>query len=121
MRIAIIGAAASVVFLSGCGPASTNSTASTPPSEIGRYVIVHSSQVERDTILLDTVTGKTWSRVVVTDLQDEPAAWEAMPQLSSDADFAALRAAHPPKPKRGSASSDDLRSILESGAAKNSN
>ncbi len=26
----------------------------------GRYVIVHSPHVQRDTVLLDTLTGKTW-------------------------------------------------------------
>ncbi len=69
------------------------------PSEIGRYAIIHSSQVERDTILLDTVTGRTWSRVEVTDLQGDPPAWDAMPQLNTDADWTALRTNHPPKAK----------------------
>lgn len=65
--------------------------------QAGRYVIVHSSEVERDTILLDTATGRTWSRVEVGDLTDEPPAWEPMPQLNSNADLAALRDRHPPK------------------------
>jgi hypothetical protein len=64
------------------------------PPEIGRYVIVHSPQVERDVILLDTVTGKTWSRVELSDVVDEPVAWEPMPQLNTPADLAALTAAH---------------------------
>jgi hypothetical protein len=57
-------------------------------------VIVHSPQVERDTILLDTVTGKTWSRVEVTDMIDEPPAWDPMPQLNTPADVAALAGVH---------------------------
>ena len=68
-----------------------------PGADLGRYVIVHSPQVERDAILLDTETGRTWSRVEVTDLTDEPVAWAPMPQLNTDADMATLRAAHPAK------------------------
>jgi hypothetical protein len=64
------------------------------PSEIGRYVIVHSPEAERDTILLDTVTGKTWSRVEVRDMVDEPPAWDPMPQLNGKADIDALAAMH---------------------------
>jgi hypothetical protein len=65
------------------------------PSQIGRYLIVHSSQAERDTVLLDTVTGKTWSRVEITDMTDHPVAWDPMPQLNSPADFQQLALAHP--------------------------
>jgi hypothetical protein len=64
------------------------------PSEIGRYTIIHSPQAERDTILLDTVTGKTWSRVEVTDIVGEPPAWDPMPELNTPADIAALAQVH---------------------------
>lgn len=30
------------------------------PVGSGRYIIVHSPHVQRDTVLLDTLTGKTW-------------------------------------------------------------
>ncbi len=62
-------------------------------------MIVHSAEVERDTILLDTVTGRTWSRVQVTDLVDDPPAWDPMPQLNSPQDIEALQAVHGSKPK----------------------
>ena len=32
----------------------------TGPRVAGRYTIIHSPQVENDTMLLDTVTGRTW-------------------------------------------------------------
>jgi hypothetical protein len=53
-------------------------------------VIVHSPQVERDTMLLDTVTGRTWSRVEISDVRGTPPAWEPVPQLNEPADFEAL-------------------------------
>jgi hypothetical protein len=31
-----------------------------PPVVAGRYTIIHSPQVENDTMLLDTATGRTW-------------------------------------------------------------
>jgi hypothetical protein len=98
--------AAAVVALGGCDRLGFGQApkAATAP-EIGRYVIVHSPEAERDTILLDTATGKTWSRVEVTDLVDDPPAWDPMPQLNGPADFAALAAAHGSKPAPGAAKS----------------
>ena len=37
-----------------------------PVGAPGRYVVVHSPHVQRDTLLLDTATGKTWQ------LQSDP-------------------------------------------------
>ena len=84
------------LFLASCDQPVSNPR---PPSEVGRYVIVHSPEAERDTILLDTVTGKTWSRVEVTDITDNPPAWDPMPQLNSVDDIRALGAAHGLKAK----------------------
>jgi hypothetical protein len=64
---------------------------------VGRFVIVHSPEAEKDTILLDTATGRTWTRAEVTDLTDEPPVWDPMPQLNTPADLTALEANHPPK------------------------
>jgi len=85
--------AASMAALYGC----SQQKPANPPPQVGRYVIVHSAEVERDTILLDTATGRTWSRVEVSDLTNDPAAWDPMPQLNAPADLAALRGTYPPK------------------------
>jgi hypothetical protein len=66
-------------------------------STVARFTIVHSPHVERDTILLDTLTGRTWTLVNVTDLTDEPAAWEPIKQINTTADMSALSVNHPPK------------------------
>ena len=87
------GQASNIQAANSTGPLET---AAAP--QAGRWVVVHSPEAERDTILLDTATGRTWSRVQVGDLTDEPAAWDPMPQLNSAEDFATLRANHPPKP-----------------------
>jgi hypothetical protein len=94
-----------VIMAAGCAP-STPPAPAAKASEIGRYVIVHSPEAEQDTILLDTVTGRTWSRVEVTDVVDEPPAWDPMPQLNSPQDIEALRAVHGSKPKSGHSNSN---------------
>jgi hypothetical protein len=93
-RLALATLAGALTY--GCTPAPV---ASPKPSEVGRFVIVHSPEAERDTILLDTVTGRTWSRVEVTDITDEPPAWDPMPQLNSAKDLEALVAVHGSKAK----------------------
>jgi hypothetical protein len=80
---------------SGCTKPTEVRTA--PAVVVGRYVIVHSPQVERDVILLDTATGRTWYQASLTDLTDEPSVWLPEPQLNTDADWSALREAHPVK------------------------
>jgi hypothetical protein len=79
--IVIIGAAT----LAGCTQAPQQAAVqpAPKPSEVGRYVIVHSPQVERDTVLLDTLTGRTWVETEITDLPGKPVVWEPMPQLNS--------------------------------------
>ena len=71
-----------------------------PPKEqpqVGRYVIVHSPQIERDTVLLDTATGKTWEAVTFTDLEDGPTAWRPMARTDDEDEMNELRSDHPPK------------------------
>ncbi len=58
-------------------------------------MIVHSPQVERDTILLDTATGQTWQQGQMTAFTSDPLAWVPFPQLSAQADYDALALDHP--------------------------
>lgn len=47
------------------------------PKVAGRWTIIHSPQVERDTMLLDTATGRTWQLVNVGGAADnEVLAWQ---------------------------------------------
>jgi hypothetical protein len=46
------------------------------PSEVGRYTIIHSPQIESDTILLDTVTGRTWQLQKAEFLNGDPLGWQ---------------------------------------------
>lgn len=74
-------------------------TPSMPPSEVGRFVIVHSPHIQRDTVLLDTETGQTWILVQLTDVNDEPAEWEPMFRLPED--YAKIVAQYGLKSRRG--------------------
>jgi hypothetical protein len=86
------------LFCSGCGRFSPNnepsavaqnvatepkpsdkfdaSTATPAQSEVGRYTIIHSPQIERDTMLLDTETGDTWQLVQTS--KDGDLAWQSV-------------------------------------------
>lgn len=57
-----------------------NQSETAPPaaSPVGRFTIVHSPHTQRDTILLDTATGKTWSQYERTN-EGNSAAWDPMP------------------------------------------
>lgn len=81
-RIGFAATLASTIAM--CLPALS---ASPSAGEIGRYVIIHSPIVERDTMLLDTVTGRTWQLMQESDLNDEPLAWSPVPQLNSKEDM----------------------------------
>jgi len=56
--------------LAGCGQ-----TEPAKPSPTGRFTIVHSPHLERDTQLLDTWTGQTW---VLTETKEGGLSWESM-------------------------------------------
>jgi hypothetical protein len=56
-------------------------------SDVGRYVIVHSPHIQRDTMLLDTVTGQTWQMVQFSDLKGEPVAWQRVTKLDTAEDY----------------------------------
>ena len=58
--------------------------ASTPIPPIGRYTIIHSPEVERDTMLLDTATGRTWQLVQVGSGDNGALAWEAVNRPAGD-------------------------------------
>jgi hypothetical protein len=105
MRILMLTGLVSYLALGGCERFQTKAAA-TPPVSIGRYVIVHSPQTERDVILLDTASGRTWALTEETYLNGNPYAWEPVTQLNSDADRTALETLLGPKPK-GAATRDN--------------
>ena len=66
MRHALALALFSGLTAACSGPPQTGKPAisqSDAAGAVGRYVIVHSPHVERDTVLLDTATGKSWTMV----------------------------------------------------------
>jgi hypothetical protein len=53
-----------------------------PPTQ-GRYQIVMSPHVARDTFLLDTETGRVWQLTAFMFLNGEPAVWNLMPRIDN--------------------------------------
>ena len=72
-------------ILLGIAYAQTNST-QVPQSQAisGRYQIITSPVVARNTFLLDTQTGKIWQLTQFTNLKDEPMAWMIQPRLDTE-------------------------------------
>lgn len=70
-----------------------------PVGAPGRFIIVHSPHVQRDTVLLDTATGKTWQLAQDTSLEGEPVYWEPMARTDNAAELQDLLRYHPKKAK----------------------
>ena len=99
-----IAGAVSVGSLALAGCSQPGRTANTervetvkPSSEVGRYTIVHSPHMQRDTILLDTVTGRTWQQVTYNDLKGDPTAWDPLYRADNSDELEELRKYNPPK------------------------
>ena len=98
--------------------AETSGEAGSGPVQVGRYVIVHSPQVERDTILLDTGTGKTWSRVELSSISGSPPGWEPMARTDDNEAMSALRETDGAAPlKNGANESAESHSESENATA----
>lgn len=63
----------------------------------GRYVIVHSPHKQSDTVLLDTVTGKTWLQVEDASREGTPIYWANMAREDNAAEMAKWARDNPPK------------------------
>lgn len=70
---AILGCLSALAVLSSCDAPQPDAP---EPSEVGRYVIIHSPQIEADTMLLDTVTGRTWQLVNAGTVKDQELLWQ---------------------------------------------
>ena len=101
--------------------ADTSGKAGPGPLQVGRYIIVHSPQVERDTVLLDTGSGKTWSRVGLSSINGSPPGWEPMPRTDDNEAMSALRETDGATPlKKGANEPADTSSESENVTAPSS-
>lgn len=71
-----------------------------PVGGSGRYVIVHSPHVQRDTVLLDTATGKTWILTQDSSREGEPYAWVPLARTDNDAEMHQWVLDNPRKPNQ---------------------
>lgn len=72
-----------------------------PVGAPGRYIIVHSPHVQRDTVLLDTATGKTWQ--LQTDSSRDASIWVPLARSDNPIEMQAWLKENPrvDKPKDG--------------------
>jgi len=81
------------------GPAlsqrSSSPAAAPAPTASGRYTIIHSPHLEKDTVLLDTVTGKTW--ILVEDTSRNAFFWSPLARKDNDAEIQNWLNDHPAK------------------------
>jgi len=66
-----------LLLLTGCDQiASRQAQAPTKNGvPVGRFTIVHSPHIQRDTMLLDTATGETWELVTKDKTPDSELTW----------------------------------------------
>lgn len=70
------------IALAGCGQfENPRNQVESPP--VGRWTIVHSPHVQRDTMLLDTVTGNTWVLVRLGEKENSGYGWEFSERLDA--------------------------------------
>jgi hypothetical protein len=73
---AILGCLAALTILSACDEPRESKSDASDQSDVGRFVIVHSPHLEVDTMLLDTVTGRSWQLVNVGSDKNQELAWQ---------------------------------------------
>lgn len=78
-------------------PVSAQVARKAPPSAppTGRYTIVHSPHVQKDTVLLDTATGKTW--ILVEDTSRDAFFWSPLARKDNDEEVQDWMRDHPVK------------------------
>ena len=96
--IKLVPAIIAAALLCWAWPYCADAQTTAPAQTDGRFVIVHSPHTERDVILLDTRTGKTWALTTYTNLNGDPYVWEPIPQINTDADTDAAVAKYGRKP-----------------------
>jgi len=69
-------------LLVACGQSPAKQNSKSEPA-IGRWVIVHSPQTEKDTVLLDTATGDSWTLLQLGSGDSAPLVWRAIGRGSS--------------------------------------
>ena len=66
----------------------------------GRFAIVHSPHTQKDTVLLDTATGKTWQLRTVANRTGEPDVWVPMARFDNAEEKANLDRNYPAAPAK---------------------
>jgi hypothetical protein len=68
-------------------------------SNTARYQIFFSPFARADAYLVDTQTGRVWTKLTFTDLQGDPEAWMYQPRIDSHAEFVSWGATQREKTK----------------------
>lgn len=73
--------------LTGCDQL-TGSAKTQPRERVGRWSIIHSPHMARDTMLLDTATGNTWQLVKLgSDEKKSGVGWQFVRKLDNPAEI----------------------------------
>lgn len=66
----------------------------------GRYQLVINPEMRADTFLIDTETGRIWTKTRYVDLKNEPVIWELNDRADSDGELSRWWSQHSPKEKK---------------------
>jgi hypothetical protein len=70
-----------------------------PNQDTGRYVMFSNPNVRADLFMIDTQTGRIWTRVAYTDLEGEPEVWQIQDRVDNPDELRAWVNQHKPKQK----------------------
>jgi hypothetical protein len=70
-----------------------------PAQDSGRYVMFSGPTVRADLFLLDTQTGRIWTRVSYTDLKGEPDVWQIQDRVDNRDELVSWFSQHEAKQK----------------------
>ena len=71
-----------------------------PAQDSGRYVLFSNPNVRADLFLLDTQTGRIWTRLSYTDLDGQPEVWQIQDRVDSRDELGIWISQHRPKPSK---------------------
>jgi hypothetical protein len=68
-----------------------------PAQDSGRYVLFSNPNVRADLFMLDTQSGRIWTRVSYTDLEDKPEVWQIQDRVDNPDELGIWISQHRPK------------------------
>lgn len=94
---ALLAIAGIAFAVSGAAPLARAAPSQPIPFSAGRYAVIQNPNSPRNTILLDTSTGRSWLLQEYSSRDGEPLVWNPILRLDNSQEVAELNARNPVK------------------------